>query len=57
MTLPTFLAHLTAPRTLAPIAVTFKDAARLSGLSESHLRFLAREKKLETSKVGRKRLS
>jgi len=48
-----------APQATHPITVTFKDAAKLSGLSESHLRFLASdrgERKLATSKVGRRRL-
>jgi hypothetical protein len=46
-------------RVTLPITVTFKDASKLSGLSESHLRFLASDRggrKLATSKVGRKRL-
>jgi hypothetical protein len=48
-----------APWLASPIAVTFKDASKLSGLSESHLRFLASEKgerQLATTKVGRRRL-
>jgi hypothetical protein len=57
--LDSFISRL-APRTApTPISVTFKDAARLSGLSESHLRFLTSDRgdrKLITHKVGRQRL-
>jgi excisionase family DNA binding protein len=49
------IAHLVTIRT-TPLSVTFKNAADLTGLSESHLRFLARVKRLETVKLGRKRL-
>lgn len=33
--------------------ITLRDAAQRSGLSESHLRFLARSGRLGASKIGR----
>ena len=55
------IARLTAPALQAthPITVTFENAAKLSGLSVSHLRFLASVRggfKLQSVKVGRRRL-
>jgi hypothetical protein len=53
-------ARLTAPlQATHPITITFKDASKLSGLSVSHLRFLASKRgecKLQSVKVGRRRL-
>jgi len=58
--LDTLLQRLTAPAPrLAPTTISFKQASQISGLSESHLRFLASERgehKLQTVKVGRRRL-
>jgi len=39
-----------------PLAVSFKEAAKITGLSESHLRKLAREQAIESTKHGRRRL-
>jgi hypothetical protein len=50
---------IAAPARLLPTTISFKQAAEISGLSESHLRFLASdrgERKLATSRVGRRRL-
>lgn len=52
-------ARLAAPALLTPTTLTFKQAAQISNLSESHLRFLASERgeyKLATVTVGRRRL-
>jgi hypothetical protein len=53
------VARLTGAARLTPTTISFKQASQISGLSESHLRFLASDRgecKLATSKVGRKRL-
>jgi len=57
--LDNLLARLTPAPRVTPTTISFKQAAQISNLSESHLRFLASERgehKLETVKVGRRRL-
>ena len=55
----TLIARLTPAPRLAPTTISFKQSSQISGLSESHLRFLSSDRggrKLETVKVGRRRL-